>query len=96
MSAGKREEVGGSRVDGDAPGFAHPMTVDNDGTADGESAVQGAPSEQAQGNTRTDAADPEQPQRQREHRVGSAGGGPYPLGWTIRVAVADRCGCRGF
>ncbi|WP_305787881.1 hypothetical protein [Symbioplanes lichenis] len=38
-----------------------------------------APSGRTRGDTRTDAADPEKTTKQREHRVGSGGGGAYPI-----------------
>jgi hypothetical protein len=52
--------------------------------------VAGTPSAKAQGDTRTDAADPKKSARQHEHRVGSAGGGPYPIGSKTDNEGAER------
>jgi hypothetical protein len=46
----------------------------------GDSAATGAPSGETQQSIRTDAADPAMPGRHRKQRIGSAGGGTYPVG----------------
>jgi hypothetical protein len=55
------------------------MTTRDEASA-GDSAVAGTPSGKAQRGTDTDAADPAAPGRHRAERIGSAGGGPYPIG----------------
>ncbi|WP_250009311.1 hypothetical protein [Actinoplanes sp. M2I2] len=52
----------------------------HDDVAAGEATVRGTPSGHAQGDPGTDAADPATSAKHREHRIGSAGGGPYPIG----------------
>jgi threonine dehydrogenase-like Zn-dependent dehydrogenase len=55
------------------------MTTRDDAPA-GDSAVAGTPSGLAQRGTDTDAADPAAPGKHRAQCIGSAGGGPYPIG----------------
>jgi hypothetical protein len=58
------------------------MTAHDEGSAGdvaGDVTVPGTPSGKAQGDTGTDAADPATSDEQREDRVGSAGGGAYPI-----------------
>jgi hypothetical protein len=55
------------------------MTTRDEASA-GDSAVAGTPSGKAQHGTDTDAADPAAPGKHRAQRIGSAGGGPYPIG----------------